>query len=213
KEGGSGCKRGLELRSTCKISRVRVVKVIRSRLSWLEGLLNDPSLNIKIIHLIRDPRGSLKSIKKLNWNSKPSFRCGALEDDMRHYDILLKKYPAQVTRLRLEKLSIEPFSTVSNLYKFLYGNQSLGKETVQFLKEHTAAPEGSVFPGDNMETRRNSSREYQAWRWRIPSLLLKETEGEPACRAVITRLGHALFGSIHNVRNATLPLDTTLKQK
>ncbi|KAG7158914.1 carbohydrate sulfotransferase 5-like [Homarus americanus] len=210
KEGGGACRRKLDLRSLCQNASIRIVKVIRSRLSWLEGLLNDTSLKIKIIHLVRDPRGSLTSIKNLGWNSKPSIRCSALQDDMCRYNNLLKKYPAKLTRLRLERLSMDPYGTVSDIYAFLYDGATLSKVTLQFLMEHMSATDTQP-SGDNMDTQKNSLKEYQSWRWKITSELLKETEKEPACRATITQLGHVLFGSLHNARNSSIALTAHYK--
>ncbi|KAK8746971.1 hypothetical protein OTU49_016926 [Cherax quadricarinatus] len=210
-EGGSACRHKLHLNVMCKNASVRIVKVIRSRLPWLVNLLNNTSLNVKIIHLIRDPRGSLNSMQRLNWNSKPSLRCGNLEDDMREYNKLLKKYPTKVKMINLEMFSVDPYSTTSDIHKFLYGSPGLEERTLQYLKEHTRARK-TLFFVDNMDTHKNSSREYQAWRWRITSQLLRETEEELACSYVINELGHAMFGSLHNARNLTLPLDKRHKQ-
>lgn len=208
REGGGACRRELALRSLCQNATVRIAKVIRSRLSWLEGLLNDTLLQVKIVHLLRDPRASLTSIKQLGWKSEPLLRCQALEKDIQEYNELLIKYPSKVISFTQESFSVDPVATTRDLHMFLYGNDILGTTTHQYLKEHMKASGSRRLPGDTMDTHRNSREEHQAWRWKITGRLLKETEGEAACRAVITQMGHTLFGSLQNCRNSSYSLAT-----
>lgn len=48
----------------CKSTRVRIIKTITCPLSWTESLIKYPNMNIRVIHLIRDPRGSIRSSKE-----------------------------------------------------------------------------------------------------------------------------------------------------
>lgn len=55
------------LDETCRKEKFRAVKTIRVRVSWLRALLDDPEVNLKVIHLVRDPRGSIISNWKADW--------------------------------------------------------------------------------------------------------------------------------------------------
>ena len=54
----------------CRQQPLIIVKVIRLRLEWVRELMNRKEMeNVKVIHLVRDPRGSLTSIEKLEWKT------------------------------------------------------------------------------------------------------------------------------------------------
>ncbi|XP_069941991.1 carbohydrate sulfotransferase 3-like [Cherax quadricarinatus] len=59
----------------CKMEPIRIIKTIRTRLQWTKQLLEDKDLNLKVIHLVRDPRGSFVSTLNLEWNLTTSNVC------------------------------------------------------------------------------------------------------------------------------------------
>lgn len=203
KEGSSTCRRRLDLRALCRGANVKVVKVIRSRLAWLAALLDRS--NVKIIYLTRDPRASLASISRMGWDSFPSRRCAALAADLDAYTALRASHPNRITRLSLEEFSRSPVQTTQRIFDFLHGISTFGDSVQRFLREHTNA--SRVWSNDgNMDTHRNSVREAEAWRGSVTLRQLREVEGEPACQAAITRLGHALFNTLENARNSSFSL-------
>lgn len=59
-----------KLTDLCRQQPLIIVKVIRVRLEWVRELMNRKDMdNVKVIHLVRDPRGSLTSIEKLEWKT------------------------------------------------------------------------------------------------------------------------------------------------
>ncbi|XP_064102520.1 carbohydrate sulfotransferase 3-like [Macrobrachium nipponense] len=206
KEGNGRCRRNLDLRGLCHKSHIRVVKVIRSRLSWIEGLLKDNSLNMKAIYLVRDPRGSIASMQKLGWNSSPAKQCSLLDTDLKDFNRMVKLYPEKLLRVQLEKMCIQPQETVTELFRFLFDDPTLSERAQGFVEQHMRAAKSN---SGAMDTVKNSSEEFQAWRWEISEQKLSDIEKEPTCQSAIRALGHVIFGSYENARNGSVSLRKT----
>ncbi|KAG7170806.1 Carbohydrate sulfotransferase 5-like 4, partial [Homarus americanus] len=55
-------KEGIEnARRVCKSLPVRIIKTIRYRLQWISELIRDTNMDLKVIHLMRDPRAVMLS--------------------------------------------------------------------------------------------------------------------------------------------------------
>lgn len=206
REGSSVCRRRLDLRALCRGARVKVVKVIRSRLAWLAALLEAP--HIKVIHLTRDPRGALPSISRMGWNASPSRRCADLNADLDSYASLRARHPGRIIQVSLEELSLNPVAATRTLFRFLSGSSLLEESTQAFLAEHTNA--SHAWPNEaNMDTHRNSAREAEAWRTRVPARQLRALEQEPQCRAATARLGRGLVHAPRNIASSAVRLQGT----
>lgn len=202
-EANIACLKGMNLRMLCETAPLVVVKVIRARLAWLHNMLEDSLINLKVIHLTRDPRGSLSSIIKFGWDSDPYSRCSGLKDDLDTYEKVRELFPSKVMQVRYEHLCLTPEDTTKGIFRFLYGNATLPSQVTSFLQEHMLS---GARKGGNMSTFKNSSQEYQAWRYKIKDKYLKAIEAEPTCVYSIQHMGHALFGSQAAATNPTLPL-------
>lgn len=55
------------LESFCKLFPLQSMKTVRLRAALAPVLLDDPSLNVKVILLIRDPRGTIQSRRHRDW--------------------------------------------------------------------------------------------------------------------------------------------------
>ena len=55
--------------ATCSLFPIRVIKTVRLRVSVVEDLLRDPDIgsNLKVVMLVRDPRGLMNSRATLTW--------------------------------------------------------------------------------------------------------------------------------------------------
>lgn len=51
----------------CRLFPFQSMKVVRLRAELAEPLLIDPALNVKIVLLVRDPRGTIQSRKHRDW--------------------------------------------------------------------------------------------------------------------------------------------------
>ncbi|KAK7086005.1 hypothetical protein SK128_015747 [Halocaridina rubra] len=199
------CQRHFDMRGLCQNATTRIVKVIRSRLSWVKELLSDPQLNVKIIYLTRDPRGSISSIENIGWDATPKIKCGDLLEDMEEFDALHKLFPYKIKSVSLEALSLYQIDIAKDIYLFLYGTSDLPQETRDFIELHMNAETDF---GNNMDTRKNSSVEYQAWRLKILESTLAKIESETLCLRILEKMKHTVFGTIKNAQNLNISLFT-----
>ncbi|XP_045107821.1 carbohydrate sulfotransferase 3-like [Portunus trituberculatus] len=197
------CLKGMDLQALCAATPVLVVKVVRARLAWLRNILEDSLINLKVLHLTRDPRASLRSIATFGWNSEPHSRCAELEDDLLTYEAARQSFPAKVLQVRCERLCLHPQQVIRDLFRFLQDDAAPPAAVTAYVDQHMlscASRKGT------MSTFRNSTEEFQAWRFKINDKQLKVIEAEPACLRAITHMGHATFGSEAAARNTSLPL-------
>ena len=203
KEIWESCMREVDLRKACKNAEVRITKVIRARLQSLEPLMQS-SDNYKIIHLYRDPRGSINSIRRFNWSKEVSLYCANIRDDIEAYDQLVKFYPDKVTQVVYDRFSEDPMQGAVDLFSFLSGNRPLPQSVVDYIVSHT----GSTVKG-SMSRTKNSTAIVQKWRKEIPEKYLYEIESNEDCQFVLERMGHTVFGSLDLARNLSIPLIET----
>ena len=86
--------------STCPYFPIRVIKTVRLRVEETEKLLLDPDLGqtLKVVVLVRDPRGVMNSRSSMDWCKlrtciDPNTVCKNLESDVLAALQLKKKYP------------------------------------------------------------------------------------------------------------------------
>lgn len=77
---------------------VNVLKTVRLGVQPVEELMEDTSLDLRVVHLVRDPRGTMHSRRKLDWCrapvcSDPKVVCQDLKEDLGHAYKLQAKYP------------------------------------------------------------------------------------------------------------------------
>ena len=79
---------------------VNLIKTVRLGLEGAEKFLRDPTLDLRVIHLVRDPRGVLSSRMKLSWCRSSSCTnttlvCKDLLNELQIAKKLQTKYPAK----------------------------------------------------------------------------------------------------------------------
>lgn len=78
------------------------MKTVRFRLNLTRTLIEDPSLNVQVLLLVRDPRGTLQSRKHRSWCpgkpdcDRPEALCTDLVNDYRAAQVLTKRFPTRV---------------------------------------------------------------------------------------------------------------------
>ncbi|XP_064111789.1 carbohydrate sulfotransferase 1-like [Macrobrachium nipponense] len=220
-----------EVRSVCLQEPLRIIKTIRTRLQWTKELLEDESLDMKVIHLVRDPRGSLTSMDELEWNVTTQDICHRIEDDLQQRAEMERLYPDRYHFIKYEDFCLDSFEKTQELFRFLkgkgtkpaQGTKTRGKNDLPSPKPATATRDSypdipsSVFEylkshihvdffsrRSPWATKRDTSSHYQKWRYRITRRELSEVEFY--CRDVIETLGHRLFQSQGVARNMSVPL-------
>lgn len=135
------CQNAKFLSSICQIFPVRIIKTVRLSLSAAQALLEDYQLNLKVIYLVRDPRGIYNSRLKQKWCKQGQDcidlekMCTRMVDDFMAAKKIKDRYSDKIMVLRYEDLINEPLPFSVGLFKFL--NISLTSEVSEFLKRNT----------------------------------------------------------------------------
>ncbi|KAK7014783.1 hypothetical protein SK128_019104 [Halocaridina rubra] len=217
------------LTKLCRSSCNRIIKVIRARMKWMQHLLDDSNIDLKVIHLVRDPRASIfSSSKTFKKELKAKYSCGDLYEDLLTTPKLIKEYPNRVMGITYEDFSIDPYgkivcskypfqqlwgyqspsiSRATEIWQFISGEQnaSLPDAWSKYLESHTRGqPKGKT--DQSYSTYRYTYKEYQQWRLQITQEALVEIE--KYCEPSLKILGYNIFGNLSNVKNITNPIFT-----
>ncbi|XP_072169700.1 carbohydrate sulfotransferase 1-like [Diadema setosum] len=164
--------------NVCNVYPHKVVKLIRLyNIETLGSLLRDKELNVKIVHLLRDPRGTLLSRAKEHPSSAKALSLGTSLDHDAAYicrrmrqnfrfvrqnkDLLKNRY----MRVRYEDIAAHPERWTRALYKFA-GMGDVPLDVFKWIQQNTQASSVKDVQ-DTYSTHRNSSATAQAWRHSI----------------------------------------------
>ncbi|XP_034098962.2 carbohydrate sulfotransferase 4 [Drosophila nasuta] len=143
------CWRPAFLTPFCRLFPIQSMKTVRLRLAQAEQLLQDQSLsNMRIVLLVRDPRGTMQSRRHRVWCAgnedceDPALVCQDLVDDYKTAETLLKSYPGRFRTLRYEDLSLNPYDVTQDILQF-YG-LPFDPAVEEFLDTHTKENIGGV---------------------------------------------------------------------
>lgn len=173
------------LRAFCQLFPLQSMKVVRLRLALTQPILDDPQLaNVRLVLLIRDPRGTLQSRKHRDWCpgqpdcDDPRALCADMEADYYAARTMLRDYPDRVKVVRYEDLSLDPYAMTQSILAF-YG-LPFDAAVEEFLDSHTRSDIGGV-----SSTFRDSKSAPFHW---INDLSYHEIERIQASCAVAMRL-------------------------
>lgn len=158
------CSNPAYVSTVCQFMPYHIIKEVRLLVKHSETFLTDPKLNVKIILLIRDPRGIINSRERESWcKGHPdcenvSNLCKVMEIDFVAAKRLTQKYPHQFTVLRYEDLCIDPFNITQKILTF-YG-LPYHNDVKHFLSTHTQL---NYEDGDSFSTFRNSKKTPFQW--------------------------------------------------
>ncbi|XP_053407796.1 carbohydrate sulfotransferase 1-like [Mercenaria mercenaria] len=189
--------------SFCKEAQLWALKFIRLSMEDASKLL--PLYpNMKIIHLVRDPRGIMHSRLKIQVVTAKTFKkdvkvhCSTIEKDLKVSKEILKKQPTRLKILHYEDLAENPLETAETLFKFL--GLTFEKRLQDFIFEQTHALRDSSAYSTQ---RKNSSKTASEWRSHIDHK--KATFIYKTCRTSNVILGYLPFVSSQALRNRTFP--------
>lgn len=162
-------------------------------------LLNN---HLKVVLLVRDPRGIFSSRKSLYWCKNdscldPSVICQEMEQDVIEFDRLHSQEPNRFTLVRYEDLSLNPEKEAVRLFQRLrlpFSPERLG----QFLRSHTSLPSSSLSKKRNRDvnpysTQRDSRSTALEW---MNKLTKEEVSSvQKSCSGVMLKLGYKLLPS------------------
>ncbi|KAI5711080.1 hypothetical protein M8J76_002057 [Diaphorina citri] len=136
------------LNSFCRLFPFQSMKIVRVRLKLFQDLLDDPTLNLRVLLLIRDPRGILQSRKHRVWCpgnpdcTESSRLCADMVSDYSAALKFSKKYKNRFKVMRYEDISLDPYKSVSGLFSFF--GLDLHPKVIDFLDTHTKVDIGGV---------------------------------------------------------------------
>lgn len=183
-----------KLKARCMSSSLRVIKTIRVSMETIEVLMKqDP--DVKIIHLLRDPRGHIHGWLAHSRRERAQLRnvfingvCNRIVNDINKMKSLKERYPQQFTELIYEDFIHYPLEVSKNLHMFL--NVPFNDMLIDWL--HTVISTGN---GSNsvMSIVKNNSVDT-AYEWtKMPWDTVKLVNTH--CRDIISHGKFPLIGS------------------
>ncbi|BFZ11178.1 hypothetical protein BsWGS_14217 [Bradybaena similaris] len=195
----------MEGEAKCKAKAFHLLKVIRLSTKSV-GLLMDKHPCLKMIYLVRDPRGNFVSKQRAfsfmtaNTTYEAERYCRRVNKDIDHALRLKRTYPERVYFTRYENIAEQPTMTAIRLYGFL--NLTFTESVARFIYNNTQAG-----LGDRRLytlTRGNSSEVCYAWRSKIKFTDAKAFDVQ--CKDVYHKLGYLPVSSESDLRNQHVPL-------
>ncbi|XP_042878592.1 uncharacterized protein LOC122257394 [Penaeus japonicus] len=195
------------LSAVCKYMPVNVMKTVRMGLSPVVALLQDPSLDLRVVHLVRDPRGSLHSRMQLTWChsqacSDPNTVCGDLMTDLKLSEWVKERFPEKYLLVRYEDLGLQPEETARRIFKFL--QLTYHKSVASFVRDHTSINRKTKKKPSTYSTYRDSKSTTFAWRGALNFTTLEEIQN--VCREPLSYLKLRVFETEEDYTNATIPV-------
>ncbi|KAJ8734161.1 hypothetical protein PYW07_014712 [Mythimna separata] len=142
------------------------MKVVRLRLRLIQEILDDKDLNVKVLLLVRDPRGVMQSRQHSTFCQpapdcrEPSHLCADMISDYVAAGRIQQQYPDRLMVLRYEELALKPNITTYRILKFL--RLSATQSIDEFLQSHT-----NVEVGDAYSTFRVSQKVPFKWKYAL----------------------------------------------
>jgi hypothetical protein len=186
----------------CQRAKVHIMKVARLQMRHLQTLLpklND--LNVNIVYLVRDPRGTLKSRQNMIWCSQNcsdiSSLCSEMRQDLHSFNQFKKLYPSKFTLIKYEDLSTDPITNTKLLLnKF---NIPYSASVRRYLRSHTNASFSDFTKRNPYTTTRNSKS--VAYEWMQTLNITDILQVQNTCGDLLEELGYKFVDNKFNFTN------------
>lgn len=184
----------------CAAFPLQSMKVVRLRLALAEELLSAEELGgmVRVVLLVRDPRGVLQSRKHREWCpgradcDRPRRLCGDMVADWKAARRLQERWTVErVKVVRYEDLSLEPYARTQELLGF-YG-LPFDVAVEEFLDSHTRSDVGGV-----SSTFRDSKQ--APFRWMAEMGWREVQEVQEECAEAMRLWGYAAATSREDLR-------------
>ncbi|CAG9783141.1 unnamed protein product [Diatraea saccharalis] len=176
----------------CKLFPFQSMKVVRVRLRLIEELLEDKELNLKVVLLVRDPRGVMQSRQHRSFCQpapdcwSPELVCADMISDYVAASRFMEKYPDRLMALRYEELALDPNGTAHKVLKFL--RLGMTQSVEEFLHTHTTVEVAGV-----SSTFRVSSA--VPFKWKTTLLFNYVDEIQTACKEAMSLWGYKMVNN------------------
>lgn len=174
----------------CWKSSARVIKTIRQPMYLIRRYINeDPEL--KVILLIRDPRGILNSRRKVRgFPATPQAVkkiCAIQRRDWLTAQKLLSEFLNNIKIVKYENLARDTMGTMEDLYKFI--GLSPSQRITKWISKSTREPPPVIDLYSRWNTQRNSSAVVGSWREELPSI--SKAYFDQYCEDTLQLLGYS----------------------
>ncbi|KAK4318883.1 hypothetical protein Pmani_010147 [Petrolisthes manimaculis] len=184
------------LSSACHLYPWATMKLVRLRLRILRPVLLNDSMNVRIIFLVRDPRGVTNSRNTtVTWChnpdcNDPSILCSDMMDDLEASRDLEKEFPGRVILLRYEDLALNPVNKTRELLTKL--GLDFDSHMADFLASHTTKNLDKPW-----STSRESKTRITYWATKMNENRLNQVQ--KSCSRVMGKLGYLTVNTTKEV--------------
>lgn len=194
----------------CRSADAIVIKIARTDVAVLEKMLHKQP-NIKIVHLIRDPRAIAYS-QYLAWpvhfrNTIEHGRaiCGKVVADAMEGRRLNRKYPGTLYTAYYEDITADPLNQIQKLYDFV-GYEFNGNDIVRIhaMTSSNSTPRLSRYQKKWNIIKTNSTEVAFRWRNSMSVGLLRLLN--VVCRDVYGAFGYPHLKTQKDLKNTSIPL-------
>lgn len=204
------CRKQNKSLETCSkqcISSTKSIKTIRLSMDIVEILMAKIP-DLKVIHLLRDPRGMIKSrlkggfVKKsMNLATIAQAHCERFERNIEIGKRLLQRYPGRLKTYLYEQIAENPKESSSSIFGFLGLTPSSTFDV--WLHNHTAAGIKSSY---YKTSRPNSTLTANSWRLSLPYKDVKNIDKQ--CLEFYKITGILPASDEKTLRNLNIPMRT-----
>ncbi|XP_006818721.1 carbohydrate sulfotransferase 1-like [Saccoglossus kowalevskii] len=193
----------MNLTEYCLQHPITAVKTIRvEKISQVVPLMRDPKIDLKVIDLVRDPRGKASSVLTIKDELSEKMLLRSIE----HYcslgmeNIAIGKSMDEWLRhnyiaVRYEDFANKPIEVTQKLYTTL--GLELPPDLIPWLTINTSH-DGH---GNAYSTTRDSKVTAHAWRRNLSIRTIQRIENIQACRVFMNYTGYGLVDGRHNLLN------------
>jgi len=214
------------LNRVCPLFPIKLIKTVRFRVKNVEELLQDSAMNLKVVVLVRDPRGvynsrssgAVKTWCKKDLCADPEVGCRDLNSDIQAAFDLEERYPGRVKLVRYEDLSMFPEDTSMDMLSFLDLPYTDG--IADYIASHTSKEKMKVVKNKKTHKKERKQNPYgtaknssaTAFAWRDKMGFKKTTNIQEACQVPMAKLGYKLVLNEEDMRSEDLPIEKTAEE-
>ena len=197
------------LETACSTRANTAIKSIRILdINLMISAVKEPDINLRLIHLVRDPRSMILSRLKLAMPSVSIYNVTELTDTYRN--ILIKycsnwlqnyeigHYVPFMRRnyllVRYEDLALEPHESARKIYDFVGLGAEIPANIQTWLDQNTNDNDPSKKKSAAFSTKRDSKQVLVSWKQRVTLEMARAIEEVGDCTRLMTATGYKLVG-------------------